>query len=96
MFTKISEITKSLITIVLLIFAVSAHAQESDGSFKVITYNIWNGYDWGKDEVRRAEVAENGLTDRSHLSWPCRNSVYTPQKNLRKMPGHGDTHILYF
>lgn len=33
-------------------------AQEKYNQFRVITYNIWNGYDWGKDEVRRAEVAE--------------------------------------
>ena len=35
-----------------------AGAQEKNTQFKVITYNIWNGYDWGNDEVRRAEVAE--------------------------------------
>jgi len=48
----------SLIAVIVLIFSVSAFAQEKKNQFKVITYNIWNGYDWGKDEVRRAEVAE--------------------------------------
>ena len=49
---------KSLLAVVVLIFSVSAIAQEKNDQFKVITYNIWNGYDWGKDEVRRAEVGE--------------------------------------
>jgi len=48
----------SLIAVIVLIFSVSAISQEKKNQFKVITYNIWNGYDWGKDEVRRAEVAE--------------------------------------
>ena len=58
MHIRISEMKNSLIAVVILIFSVSAVAQEADGYFKVITYNIWNGYDWGKDEDRRAEVAE--------------------------------------
>jgi len=49
-------------TVFFILFSVfitgSTEAQEKPGQFKVITYNIWNGYDWGKDEVRRAEVAE--------------------------------------
>lgn len=27
-----------------------------EGTLKVITYNIWNGYDWGEDEDRRNRV----------------------------------------
>ncbi len=49
---------KSLIAVAIFIFSVSALAQEKNNQFKVITYNIWNGYDWGEDEVRRAEVGE--------------------------------------
>jgi len=49
---------KSLIAVAIFIFSVSALAQEKNNQFKVITYNIWNGYDWGKDEVRRTEVGE--------------------------------------
>ena len=33
---------KSLIAVVILIFSVSAVAQEMNNRFKVITYNIWN------------------------------------------------------
>ena len=55
---KISEILKSLMVMVILMFSLDFQAQEPDDKLKVITYNIWNGYDWGKDEVRREEVAE--------------------------------------
>ena len=29
-----------------------------NSTFKVITYNIWNGYDWGKDSFRRKHVQD--------------------------------------
>ena len=43
---------------ILLLFAncVTGFSQAPTGQLKVMTYNIWNGYDWGKDETRRAEV----------------------------------------
>ncbi len=71
---------KSLIAIVILIFSLSAYAQEANGSFKVITYNIWNGYDWGKDELRRAEVAQ--WIDRQEPSMVALQELckYTPEK----------------
>lgn len=34
----------------------TSFAQES--KLKVITYNIWNGYDWGKDEDRRNRTTQ--------------------------------------
>jgi endonuclease/exonuclease/phosphatase family metal-dependent hydrolase len=55
---KITKLKKCSIAVFILVFSASAIAQENAGQFKVITYNIWNGYDWGKDEIRRAEVAE--------------------------------------
>jgi len=51
-----------------------------EGSLKVITYNIWNGYNWGKDEDRRNQVntwfnAQN--PDIVALQELCK---YTPEK----------------
>lgn len=40
-----------IFTVGLYLFSVA-----QDGTLKVITYNIWNGYDWGKDEDRRLRV----------------------------------------
>ena len=36
----------------------SAKALIQDGEIKLLTYNIWNGYDWGKDSVRRSQVQQ--------------------------------------
>jgi len=69
-----------------------ARAQENKNLFKIITYNIWNGYDWGKDEVRRAEVAQ----------WICKQEPsivalqelcnYTPKKLEEDAAAWGHTY----
>ena len=41
-----------LIPVVLIVFSFSI-SQESNSNLKVMTYNIWNGFDWGKDTVRK-------------------------------------------
>lgn len=51
-----------LIIIVLLCISFNAFSQQNN--FKVITYNIWNGYDWGKDEDRRTRV-QNWINDQN-------------------------------
>jgi len=43
-----------LFTFLTLFLTECFFAQER--SLKVITYNIWNGYDWGKDNARRADL----------------------------------------
>ena len=43
-----------LLIITLLPFSLMSQSHGSD--FKIITYNIWNGYDWGKDNERRGKV----------------------------------------
>lgn len=44
-----------IISIAALIFcATNANAQEPEPTFKVMTYNIWNGFEWGKDTMRHA------------------------------------------
>jgi endonuclease/exonuclease/phosphatase family metal-dependent hydrolase len=42
----------------LTLFGLKAIGQEKEESFKVITYNIWNGFDWGNDDNRRAKLSE--------------------------------------
>ncbi|MEN8122236.1 MAG: endonuclease/exonuclease/phosphatase family protein [Bacteroidota bacterium] len=33
-------------------------SQESQTNLKIMTYNIWNGFDWGKDTLRKANWIE--------------------------------------
>ncbi|MCF7568395.1 endonuclease/exonuclease/phosphatase family protein [Sabulilitoribacter arenilitoris] len=43
--------------IVLIFFiGVFGFSQQDSKTVKIISYNIWNGYDFGKDEKRRAQV----------------------------------------
>ena len=42
--------------ILLTVVAFGQVPVDSSRLMRVLTYNIWNGYDWGKDEGRRAEV----------------------------------------
>ena len=71
---------KYLVMVWLLVAWLHAFSQADDGNFKVMTYNIWNGYDWGKDECRRAEVTgwiKKQGADIVALQELCR---YTPEK----------------
>ena len=46
-----------LLVFVLLILSSDSYAQESQGkTLKIMTYNIWNGFDWGKDTLRKANL----------------------------------------
>lgn len=47
--------TGTCILLFLLLLSVQLKSQTKE-AIKVISYNIWNGYDWGKDEHRRAEL----------------------------------------
>ena len=49
-------IMKRTAFIFLCISFICINSYSQENTLKVITYNIWNGYDWGKDEDRRAQV----------------------------------------
>lgn len=58
----------------------SGEIDKTERNFKVITYNIWNGFDWGKDTVRRANLQlwmQNQMPDVVALQELCN---YTPEK----------------
>ncbi|MEN8118692.1 MAG: endonuclease/exonuclease/phosphatase family protein [Bacteroidota bacterium] len=45
-----------LVLVLILVLPILSHSQNRETAFKVVTYNIWNGFDWGKDDVRRAKL----------------------------------------
>ncbi|MDR9365055.1 MAG: sialate O-acetylesterase [Balneolaceae bacterium] len=47
---------------------------------KVITYNIWNGFDWGKDEERRQRVQEWMRSQNPSITALQELNNYTPAK----------------
>ncbi|MEN8203225.1 MAG: endonuclease/exonuclease/phosphatase family protein [Bacteroidota bacterium] len=42
---------------ILLVVPLTAGAQHGD-TLRIITYNIWNGFDWGKDTLRASSFQE--------------------------------------
>jgi len=47
-----------LFTVFILGFSLSGFAQDEIKSLKVMTYNIWNGFDWGKDTARNENLIQ--------------------------------------
>lgn len=68
------------IFLILALLPLLLASQENKDDFKIITYNIWNGYDWGKDEPRRVKL-QNWMNaqapDVVALQELC---AYTPEK----------------
>ncbi|MEG3658335.1 endonuclease/exonuclease/phosphatase family protein [Arenibacter palladensis] len=66
--------------LVLALLPLLLASQEKKGDFKIITCNIWNGYDWGKEEPRRVKL-QNWMNaqapDVVALQELC---AYTPEK----------------
>mgnify|MGYP001057907191 CR=1 FL=1 len=62
------------------LYDLSNTPQPYKPSFKVLTYNIWNGYDFGKDEQRRHKIQQwinKQQADVVALQELC---AYTPEK----------------
>lgn len=73
-----------------------AISQDSQKPFKVITYNIWNGFDWGKDNDRKEKLTawvKSQKTDVLALQELC---GYTQEMLLEdaKKWGHNYAEIL--
>lgn len=52
-------IKNSLLVLFVLVFVAFSHAQDLEKqSIKIMTYNIWNGFDWGKDSLRQEKTIE--------------------------------------
>ncbi len=68
------------IFLMLALLPLLLASQEIKEDFKIITYNIWNGYDWGKDEPRRVNLQKwmnAQAPDVVALQELC---AYTPEK----------------
>lgn len=81
-----------LLPVLLLCFS-SARAQEPDAKLKVMTYNIWNGFDWGKDTIRKENWARWIRDKNPDVLGPCRNYADIPKRNYGPMRQNGDTHM---
>ncbi len=49
----------SFLVLIVLVFVDFAPAQIPETSnLRIMTYNIWNGFDWGKDSIRKESTIE--------------------------------------
>ncbi len=70
---------KLLLFLVLFIPSLG-FAQDSRPDFKVITYNIWNGFDFGKDETRRVNLQQWMAAQKPQVVALQELCNYTPEK----------------
>lgn len=74
------SLIKFILPVFFLLIGLKSNCQQKGQTVKVITYNIWNGYDFGNDEDRRAKLVDwvkSQNTDIVGLQELCR---YTPGK----------------
>lgn len=64
----------------------------SQNHTKVISYNIWNGYDWGKDEARRGQTNEWIGAQKPSIVALQELCKYTPEKLAEDAKSWGHDH----
>ena len=89
-------IKKINIVLIFLIVAFSLYSEEKDSTLKVISYNIWNGYEWGKDSLRHQEVLSWISSQNPDVVAMQELNDYTKEKLLidAKAWGHSYAEIL--
>ncbi len=91
---------KVITTFLALVFALQLRGQEPPekkvNTLKVISYNIWNGFDWGKDLTRRDQLVTWITSQKPDVVALQELCGYTKQKLLEdaKDWGHAYAEIL--
>lgn len=68
-------------TIIVLVAVCNfASAQTNTETLKIISYNIWNGFDWGKDAQRRIDLQQWVESQKSDVVALQELCGYTPEK----------------
>jgi exodeoxyribonuclease III len=71
---------KKKILIVVLLFGFSFQFSMAQEKLKVISYNIFNGFDWGKDTVRRTHFQQWIMAQHPDVLAMQELCAYTPEK----------------
>ena len=79
-----------ILFILFLFLTVTVKAQ--DNSFTAISYNIWNGYDFGKDEIRRTKVNQWIKSQKPDLVALQELVKYSPEKLAEDAKSWGHEH----
>lgn len=85
------------IILILLVFCFGGYygaCQQKQGTIKLLSYNIWNGYDFGKDEKRRAELVAWINTENPSIVGLQELVNYTPEKLMEDAKNWGHNHSI--
>ena len=82
--------------LILISFHSITFSQESQSTIKVITYNVWNGFEWGKDTVRKDKLISWVKSQHPDVLALQELNGYTQEKLLAdaKKWGHNYAEIL--
>ena len=86
-----------ILSLVLLIsFQTNGFTQNAPKNLKVISYNIWNGFDWGKDTDRKKQFIIWAKSQHSNVLALQELCGYTQEKLLKeaKQWGHSYSEIV--
>lgn len=85
-----------IVTFLCLCFLSKAHTQADIPTLRVITYNIWNGFDWGKDTLRHQQFIDWAQFQKPDIFALQELCGYTQEKLAQdaKTWGHDHTLIL--
>ncbi len=73
---------------------ISFGSDASKRTLKVISYNIWNGFDWGKDEVRRVRLIAWVKSQKPDIVALQELCGYTTEKLLEDAKKWGHNHAV--
>jgi len=86
----------SILFISILFFINPIYSQKPKAeelkSFKVISYNIWNGYDWGKDTNRRKKMMDWMVSQSPDVVAFQELCGYTKEKLLKDAKEYGHSY----
>ncbi|WP_200974942.1 endonuclease/exonuclease/phosphatase family protein [Echinicola sp. 20G] len=71
---------KGKLLLILIVFTCFQSFGQNDEKLKVISYNIWNGYDWGKDTLRRKQLCNWVDEQKPEVVALQELCSYTPEK----------------
>ncbi|MEM1260402.1 MAG: endonuclease/exonuclease/phosphatase family protein [Bacteroidota bacterium] len=91
------KISKYFFVVAILFAGSTVCAQDSEPlPVKIMTYNIWNGFDWGKDTIRKAKFIEY-IKDKAPNVLALQELCGYDEEQLRKDAkkwGHGYVQLL--
>ncbi len=84
------------IVLIFLLIVCSLYSEDKATTLKVITYNVWNGFDWGKDTHRHQEALSWISSQKPDIVAMQELNGYTKEKLLidAKTWGHSYAEIL--